>query len=61
MRRPAIYTLTWLEHGSELWRTQTIRGRDAVAAFERLLRLRGLRRSERPSRRYGVFATRRVR
>lgn len=60
MRRIALFSVTYLEHGSSIWRTKVVRGWDALAAVERALRRRGLRRSNVANRRYGVFNSGRV-
>jgi len=60
MAKPALFSVTYLEHGSSLWRTTVVRGWAALAAVERRLRRRGLRRSNVANRRYGVFNSGRV-
>lgn len=60
-KRIALFSVTYLHHGSCLWRTKVVRGHDAVRAFERRLRLQyGLRRSTKVNRSYGIFHTTRI-
>ncbi len=59
-RRRSQFSVTYLSHGSNLWRTRIVQGRDNVRTLVRALRIKGHKRSEVPSSRYGVFAVRRV-